>query len=367
MESARIESTRALHLGRLFERKTFEEVSETLPLVFGVCGVAQAHASALACRQALGQPLSGLHREHRGWRTDLETLREHGFKILSSWSGLVGEEPVLAGLKVLKGFPQLQTHHLEGTLDWEAAVQDAVSLFREAISPFIFGETPSRWLDRESASALREWIEARHTVASRLLARLLENDWDRLGSSSTAFLPVLEASALHDRLEEEDAGTFAAEPRWDGACHETGALARQVSNPMVQEGIAQRGLGVGARFLARLVELARLSLRPWRSSGEEASPSTTLSGREGQGLAQVEAARGRLIHRVEMGPDRRVQHYQIVAPTEWNFHPQGALLQDLEALEGPVLTVSEQAHFLVEALDPCVRSTITVNEVNLHA
>lgn len=367
MESARIGSTRALHLGRLFEGKTFEEVSETLPLIFGVCGVAQAHASALACREALGQPLSGLHRLHRAWRTDLETFREHSFKILSTWPLLVGEKPVVPGLKILQGFPQLQTVHLEGTLGWEAAVQDAVSLFRDAISPFIFGEETSRWVQRESESALREWIEARQTVASRLLARLLENGWDRLDSSSTAFLPKLKASMLHKRLQEEDSGTFEAEPQWEGSCYETGSLARQVSNPMVQEWIVRRGLGLGARFLARLVELARLSLRPWCSNGEEVCHSPAHSGQEGQGLGQVEAARGRLIHRVEMGPDRRVQRYQIVAPTEWNFHPQGALVQDLEALEGPAAQVRERAHCWVEALDPCVRSTITVNEGNAHA
>jgi hypothetical protein len=50
-----------------------------------------------------------------------------------------------------------------------------------------------------------------------------------------------------------------------------------------------------------------------------------------------------------------VRRYQIVAPTEWNFHPQGALVQALRQLPGGgAAAVQRRATLLVLAADPCV-------------
>ena len=51
----------------------------------------------------------------------------------------------------------------------------------------------------------------------------------------------------------------------------------------------------------------------------------------------------------------QVTRYRIVAPTEWNFHPDGALARGLRErpVDGPE-TARREAHVLVQALDPCV-------------
>ena len=80
-----------------------------------------------------------------------------------------------------------------------------------------------------------------------------------------------------------------------------------------------------------------------------------------EGLAAVETARGLLLHRARLR-DGRVVDYQIVAPTEWNFHPEGALahgLTGLTATSGP--TVARHAKLAVHALDPCVACQIEVS------
>jgi Ni,Fe-hydrogenase I large subunit len=65
-------------------------------------------------------------------------------------------------------------------------------------------------------------------------------------------------------------------------------------------------------------------------------------------------ARGLLVHaaRLEGG---RIADYAIVAPTEWNFHPQGALHRELEGR--PVRNAGEARRalsFAAATLDPCV-------------
>ena len=72
------------------------------------------------------------------------------------------------------------------------------------------------------------------------------------------------------------------------------------------------------------------------------------------GLAQVQAARGLLVHRVAIRAGR-VADYRILAPTEWNFHPQGAAAQGLATLpDADDETLQRIGGLFVTALDPCV-------------
>jgi Ni,Fe-hydrogenase I large subunit len=68
----------------------------------------------------------------------------------------------------------------------------------------------------------------------------------------------------------------------------------------------------------------------------------------------MEASRGRLIHRVALEGER-ISRYQILAPTEWNFHPQGVLARGLAGLD--VKDPGKfrwQAGLLINTIDPCV-------------
>ena len=79
------------------------------------------------------------------------------------------------------------------------------------------------------------------------------------------------------------------------------------------------------------------------------------------GIAQVEAARGRLIHCVRLCGNH-VHRYQMLAPTQWNFHPDHVLAQRLRGLAASDRQVlHEQTSLLVKVIDPCVAC-----EVYLH-
>jgi uptake hydrogenase large subunit len=58
-----------------------------------------------------------------------------------------------------------------------------------------------------------------------------------------------------------------------------------------------------------------------------------------------------------------VRVYRIVAPTEWNFHPQGALAQGLvDAPAAAAPGARQLALRLVQSLDPCVSCSVEVTD-----
>jgi len=82
----------------------------------------------------------------------------------------------------------------------------------------------------------------------------------------------------------------------------------------------------------------------------------------GDGISWVENARGLLLHRVRLD-ELRVTHYGIVAPTEWNFHPEGALVSDLTgAPAADRANVEQRAIRLVHSLDPCVACRVEFDD-----
>ena len=78
-------------------------------------------------------------------------------------------------------------------------------------------------------------------------------------------------------------------------------------------------------------------------------------------MAWVQNARGLLLHRVALDAQGMVDDYRIVAPTEWNFHPDGALVHGLTGLAADdEARLVRQARLAVQALDPCVACRVEV-------
>jgi len=102
-------------------------------------------------------------------------------------------------------------------------------------------------------------------------------------------------------------------------------------------------------MLARLVELAALP-----SLMEQAAPPiirawSIVKEGCGIGISGVETSRGLLFHVASLR-DGKVADYRILAPTEWNFHPAGPLVQALTGLQSDKVL----ARLVSRSLDPCV-------------
>jgi Ni,Fe-hydrogenase I large subunit len=119
------------------------------------------------------------------------------------------------------------------------------------------------------------------------------------------------------------------------------------------------GSGLLTRLVARLLELASIPCHLNRIAqrlGQEMEPAPVpqATAESGSGLGVVEAARGRLIHRACVAGET-IQRYQILAPTEWNFHPAGLVAEGLLGLSGgDEAILRQQARLFINAVDPCV-------------
>jgi Ni,Fe-hydrogenase I large subunit len=223
-----------------------------------------------------------------------------------------------------------------------------------------------KWLGIVNEEQLHQWQRQRDTVASRMLQKTMKIEMAMPTKNDSSgympnqyFLPELDPNGLHQCLNSDNAEDFIARPKWQGQTCETSSLSRQQNHPLVAKLLSTKGHGVSTRIVARLVELAGLPVQCEQLIGKLFSlrrkqNATSTRRITGTGMAQVEAARGRLVHRVELN-EGRAQRYQILAPTEWNFHPKGVaadLLKTLPATDRSSLL--ERADLLINSIDPCV-------------
>lgn len=274
-----------------------DEAVRLVPLLFALCGQAQGRAAALALAAARGMEVPA----QLDAAIQREALREH------LWRWLL-DLPVLLG---------------------EVAMRDE----------FV---AAARW----ASSGQRDELAALLNDARiEGLRRRLENLEDA-GEPAPRLLPSLDARASLDCWPRLDAD-FCRAPHWQGAAAETGAIARR------RKSAGATTAAFAARWLARLEEL-----RDWASGAEKVGAGGTASavplGATG-GRALVETARGLLMHEIVLDGER-IADYFIVAPTEWNFHPQGPLAGWLIGRDtGDREALQAFAARAVAALDPCVR------------
>ena len=288
-------------------------VGDVVFRLFGICRQAQAAAAGLCLRAARGERLAAVALDELALPVALETISEHLCHLLIAWPTLLADPrrpPRVAACGDWR-------RRLRAVADRQAAAALAAELVD--------------WLDESDLPAVDEQPPAAATAP--LLPRLTAAEWAGV-------------AAVDD---------FALRPTLAGEVAETGALARQAGDATIASLLAA-GRRLQARLLARLLELrwlaAALADPPRLSSLLDACPV-----RAGAGLARVETARGSLLHRLELAGDE-VADYLIVAPTEWNFHPQGAFVREISGCPASARRAAQlAAERLALSLDPCVAFT----------
>ena len=291
---------------------------DLVPRLFSLCGQAQGVAARLAWAAARGEVPDGAALREDSRRVALEAIGEHLWRLLLDW-------PPMSGLPARK----------DEFLMWRKRL---LSISDEAGARAL-GDALSRWLD---AAPPPQWAGVPATCAPG------------------ALLPLLNADAWAQQLSRDEMHqNFAGQPVFAGAPAETGALARQAQYAGVARLLAD-GQHLAARLAARYADLRFLAsalLDPERLTGWlDAAPLAS-----GGGLARVETARGLLLHLIHV-KDGRVGRYVIVAPTEWNFHPQGAFVREITGCQAATAAAAElAARRLALALDPCVAYDVVIN------
>jgi len=351
----RLTSTRPDVAVSLLQGRNRSEVQAAVPLLFSVCARSQAAACRLACASAAGETLAAGDLAQMRADVGAEVVRETALQCLLQWPRWLGEEPGnQAAVAARAAMGWRGAKGLRGDPPARAALAQDIALA-------VFGMPAAQWLDFTSWSAVTAWAAAGSTASARHIHLLQGAPADARDAGHTPDLPAPAPGWLAQVAHAAAAdAAFARQPTWQGAPAETGALSRLHADALLgrtQPAPPSRGL---ARHLARLRELALLLC------GSAAPALGALALGPGSALAWVDNARGLLIHHVQLQGEA-LRLYRIVAPTEWNFHPRGALAR---ALVGAAVADGSAALQLatqvVRSLDPCVACQVLL-ETTDHA
>lgn len=338
-----------------FAGKPVELAPKLTGMLFSLCGTAQSIASVRACEQALGKPADAATGQQRDCQLGIETLFEHLLRLSQDWPAALGNEPPPA--HELQAMFKLKREILQAP---NPVVMDDIQHWFEAR---LLGLPLSRWLDYCTRGDTRK-LSIRGMVGN-LMTSICRHNWEYLGDCPLHPLPELPPEWWQQRLVAVDAEHFMAAPDVDGEACETSSLTRQWDNPALKVWRERYGSGLMVRLLARVLDmLACWGALDMFSVGASLAGDNRLHGKllqENSGITLVQTARGLLTHRVAQA-DGLIREYQIVAPTEWNFHPHGSLYHMLSGLQAPNETeLRRQAHALITALDPCIAYQLEIH------
>ena len=334
---------------------TSEEALFLIPTLFSVCATAQAHAAVTAVEAATGAEASRQTQMARQALTTMETLREHVLRISLDWPEFYGGSSRAVDVRDVMQF----VRRLQAALfadapafvpgnEPRADIAAALAICDEAealLEREIFAEPPAIWLGRLGRNTMCRWALAAGTPAGNLFAHAAAKGWLDAASGSASLEQVslddLLAAWRHDNLTAMTEGT---QP-------ESTPLSRREGHPVLE---AFGGTGIGARLIARLVELASLPGEIRDLIAGKGRTARALSTRDGNAVAAVEAARGRLVHAVEIAHGRIVR-WGFLPPTNINFAPGGVAGECLSRLASD--SDDERlglARLVINTIDPCV-------------
>ncbi|NVO17795.1 MAG: nickel-dependent hydrogenase large subunit [Rhodoplanes sp.] len=309
------------------------EIPDIVRRLFALCGMSQATAATHALRMAgaaLAEPDAHAERD----ALLAERLVEHLRATAIGWSAavplLASERPALpAALSAAATAPVNA-----GAL---AAALDRLGFLDGRRAGGTAGGRPGSWADR-----LLGYAAAGPSLSDQTPDPLSRAD-------DAAVLAAL----------DRDGEGFAATPHLPGRRPQTGPAARAVLDGVPVDDAA-------ARLSARFAEIAAAAAH---FCGERRLERDALvaAGRlaEKTGWAAVETPRGRLHHLVALDGAGQVARYQILAPTEWNFAPDGPCAS---ALVGAGIGTDAMAQATVELTiarlaslyDPCVECRVEI-------
>ena len=372
-----VHSSRPVKLCAVLVGRDVDAAMALLPRLFGVCRIAQTVAGLAAVEAALGIVPPSPQLAARRFLVAAESLEQTAWRLLLDWPCCVGASPALDTLKRLrqllsilprKLFPDLVWNHIGGARLAPARADLAAMLdqLQHEIHQVVCGDaTRNDWplTDRRS---FERWLRHGSTSAALTLRCLCEQGLADFGRSTVEPLPAFDLAVLERRMAAADGYAFCSRPDLDGAVHETGALARLWRHPLIADLRADHGNGLLTRWAARWVEMDGLlaELHAQFALLEEHPGASMAQNGTGTGLGLVESARGCLCHRVAVAAGR-VSDYKILAPTEWNFHPEGPLTRGLlgaRVAEAAAPPVRRAVALLATALDPCVGFELVVDE-----
>lgn len=343
-----IKSTRPLHISRLFIGKSTAQTLKLLPLLFNVCGVAHSFAAL----KALGIAENSAETAAREMLLNVEIIREHCF-----WLLIHTDKARLASFLKQGGEFKKALFASSDAFSFDSVLQVNESKLNELIEQLetdlnaLFANQRDTFLTIKNETDLTDWLKNNDSISALLLRDLQTNYYQDLGRCALRLLPTTDL----DLLENFNSQT----PTWQNECCETSCLNRQQTQPLIADLLKKYGNGLMTRLASRLFELANLPNVLRQNFIDIQTPSNQTQNKTG--VAQIQASRGLLIHKVEMENDL-ITNYQIVAPTEWNFQNNAVAALSLQSLSArDTTTLHQHAALIINAIDPCVGFELVID------
>lgn len=353
---AQIKPRPLVRINTLLRGRQADEALRMIPMIFSLCGKAQAAAAATALEAAtqVSTPVP-LPRERR---VLAEALQESLWRFLLDLPRIVHAMPQAVLLAALRR--QLaDCMTISEETEWQAAIAELETTATDAL----LGSALAAISELDDPDKLGQVLAAADTATIRLIAAC-RNDEEIPRSGSAPLMPLLGRQDILGELEASlcnDPG-FSSRPSWRGNPAETGPLARMQQHPLIAHLLKEQGPSIYLRLVARLAEVGELFSRLRAPELPEDSFVQGAPCGPHTGIAWVQNARGLLLHRVALDKQGTIEDYCLVAPTEWNFHPDGACVRGLTGTRAATAAQARHhAELLAHALDPCVAHEIEVD------
>ncbi len=307
-----IQSTRPLYASQILIGKTPEQALSTLPLLFNICGIAQSHAGYLAIEQKMNRKKDFSQQTAREMLVLAENAREYLLRLFLDAPSLFQIDNSTLELSYLGQmtkafssalFKEGRAFAFDSQLNAELS---EVTLLIDKLEQFLidtqFQMPLNGWANLQN-DTLQQWAKEYDSLAGKIIKMLYDKNWTSQGYADFNALPVLDEKELLETFNASKVTQFIAQPEWQGQCFETSALSRQFSHPLVKALHQKYSTGLITRWVARLTELASIPDQ-MRQLHKQIINHDSFIAKENEhsslGIAQVEAARGRLVHQVEI-------------------------------------------------------------------
>lgn len=360
-----ISSSRPLQASKVLLGKTPQQALSIIPLLFSICGIAQTRTAIACLEQNLEIKTDPAIETARDMLVLVENAKEHLFRLFVDWPRLFNletENTTLPYISQMIGEYKNALFQNGEAFNFDSLLNDniknagyLIDKLEQYLQTNVFNCPTDEWLKIYNINDLHQWALQTNTIAAKSIVTICEQGLASQGQTDCQQLPVFENKDLLKRFDTQDAQQFIEQPEWNGHCYETTVLSRQYTQPLIQSLHNEFQTTLITRWVSRLVELASIpQLLKERLNQITHQQFTQPPHNSDNGIKQVEAARGRLIHRVKIN-NGVISNYQILAPTEWNFHPRGLAAKSLQTLAASKqVEIDQVAHLLINAIDPCV-------------
>lgn len=370
VNSVTITSSRPLHITKLFESKSIFSVSSLLNTLYQLCNTAHQFAYIRLLDESGVIKLSQNEKLAYQLLLDLETIREHCFSIASKWRQESDESVdikivnVLATIKEIVAalFPGAEPLSLKDkNLQGFSSIEELVAKLEVQLGELLIGDNEDAFSQFSDVGHFEMWLQNSDSRSATFLNYLKENKFDRIGKIDVKHMPDINLRNLDTLMQSPN---FIKQPEYQGYVFETTPLSRQSQHSLIKQLTEIYGNSLFTRSVAQLLEVFEL-LKSVKHNyvnleAEAISYQFQYSGDESSTIVKVDAARGNLVHQMCMD-QVNIKSYKILAPTEWNFHPQGVLAKMIQTLSyQDDEDLFNQIKLLVNAVDPCVGFSIEI-------